>query len=224
VAITDWPEGERPREKMLRRGAGALSDAELLAIFLRTGVKGKSAVDLARELLAEFGGLQGLFNADRRRFCSLHGLGEAKYAQLHATLEMGRRYLQESMEREDVIDSPQATRRYLHARLRGLPQEVFAALFLDSKHRVIFYKELFYGTIDGASVHPREVVRQALEHNAAAMIVAHNHPSGVAEPSRADLDITRRLRDALALVDVRLLDHLVVGGCEIVSLAEQGHL
>lgn len=222
--ITDWPEGERPREKLLLRGAAALSDAELLAIFLRVGVKGKSAVDLARELLVEFGGLRGLLRADQHRFCSHHGLGPAKFAQLQAVLEMSRRHLSESLERGDVMDSPAATRRYLQARLREHHQEVFAALFLDSKHRIIQFEELFYGTIDGASVHPREVVRRALAHNAAALIVTHNHPSGVAEPSRADVDITHRLRDALALVDIRLLDHLVVGDQEVVSLAERGVL
>lgn len=222
MAISDWPEGERPRERLLQRGAAALSDAELLAIFLRTGVKGKSAVDLARELLAAFGGLRGLLKADQKSFCSHLGLGEAKYTQLQAVLEMGRRHLGESLERGDVMDSPGATRRYLMSRLREYPQEVFAALFLDNRHRVIQFEELFRGTIDGASVHPREVVRRSLAHNAAALIIAHNHPSGVAEPSRADIDITQRLRDALALVDVRLLDHLVIGDQEIVSLAERG--
>ena len=224
MSISDWPEGERPREKMLQRGAEALSDAELLAIFLRTGVKGKSAVDLARELLVEFNGLQSLLNADQKQFCSFHGLGKAKFAQLHATLEMGRRYLHENMVREDVINSPQATRQFLKSKLTGLSREVFAALFLDAKHRVILFKELFHGTIDGASVYPREVVRQALKYNAAALVVAHNHPSGVAEPSRADIEITRRLKESLALLDIRLLDHMVVGGHEIVSLAELGHL
>ncbi|MBU0499682.1 MAG: DNA repair protein RadC [Gammaproteobacteria bacterium] len=224
MAISDWPEGERPRERLLQRGAAALSDAELLAIFLRTGVKGKSAVDLARELLAAFGGLRGLLKADMNQFCSHLGLGEAKYAQLQAVLEMSRRHLGESLERCDVMDSPDATRRYLMSRLRECPQEVFAALFLDNRHRVIQFEELFRGTIDGASVHPRELVRRSLAHNAAALIIAHNHPSGVAEPSRADIDITRRLRDALSLVDVRLLDHLVIGDQEIVSLAERGLL
>ena len=222
MAISDWPEGERPREKLLRRGPEALSDAELLAIFLRTGVRGRSAVDLARDLLAEFGGLDALLQADKGRFCRMRGLGEAKYVQLQAVLEMGRRHLMESMERHDVLDSPAATRRFLRARMGGLPHELFAALFLDTRHRVIRFQELFHGTIDGATVHPREVVRLALRHNAAAMIVVHNHPSGVAEPSRADVKITQRLRDALALVDVRLLDHLVVGGDDVISLAERG--
>ncbi len=224
MAISDWPASERPREKMLQRGPQALSDAELLAIFLRTGVKGLSAVDLARKLLKEFGGLKALLAADQKRFCGCHGLGGAKYVQLQATLEIGRRYLGEELSRCDVIESPCATRNYLSARLRGRSQEVFSALFLDAKHRVICYEELFRGTIDGATVYPREVVKRTLELNASAMIVAHNHPSGVAEPSRADLDITVRLRDALALIEVRLLDHMVIGDGEIVSLAERGHL
>ncbi|MGD2112461.1 MAG: DNA repair protein RadC [Gammaproteobacteria bacterium] len=222
--IRDWPAGERPREKLLARGPEALSDAELLAIFLRTGVNGKTAVDLARELLHDWGGLRPLLEADRRRFCARHGLGTAKYAQLQAVLEMGRRHLQEQLQREDTLDNPDATRRYLLSRLRHLGHEVFACLFLDNRHRVIAFEELFQGTIDGASVHPREVVKRALHHNAAAVILAHNHPSGVAEPSRADLRITRRLIDSLALVDIRVLDHLVIGEGDGVSLAERGQL
>ncbi len=224
MAITDWPASERPREKLLEQGAGSLSDAELLAIFLRTGVAGKTAVDLARELLDQFGGLRGLLLADRRHFCQCLGLGEAKFALLQAVIEMSRRHLHETLQRGDVLESPDIVRRYLQTRLRDAPSEVFAGLFLDSRNRVIRYEELFHGTIDGASVYPREVVRKELEHNAAALIVAHNHPSGVAEPSRADRDITERLRQALALVDVRLLDHLVVGDGEISSLAELGYL
>ncbi|HHO67487.1 MAG TPA: JAB domain-containing protein [Gammaproteobacteria bacterium] len=222
MAITDWPACDRPREKLLQRGAEALSDAELLAIFLRTGVAGRSAVDLARELLARFGGLRRLLEADRGGFCSQHGLGAAKYAQLQAVLEMARRHLLEGLQRGDILTSPADTRRYLTARLRGHPQEVFACLFLDSRHRVIACEDLFHGTIDGASVHPREVVRRCLQHNAAAVILAHNHPSGVAEPSDADRRLTRRLRDALALIDVRVLDHLVIGDGEAMSFAERG--
>ena len=222
MAITDWPACDRPREKLLQRGAEALSDAELLAIFLRTGVAGRSAVDLARELLARFGGLRRLLEADRGGFCSQHGLGAAKYAQLQAVLEMARRHLLEGLQRGDTLTSPADTRRYLTARLRGHPQEVFACLFLDSRHRVIACEDLFHGTIDGASVHPREVVRRCLQHNAAAVILAHNHPSGVAEPSDADRRLTRRLRDALALIDVRVLDHLVIGDGEAMSFAERG--
>ena len=222
MAITDWPACDRPREKLLQRGAEALSDAELLAIFLRTGVAGRSAVDLARELLARFGGLRRLLEADRGGFCSQRGLGAAKYAQLQAVLEMARRHLLEGLQRGDILTSPADTRRYLTARLRGHPQEVFACLFLDSRHRVIACEDLFHGTIDGASVHPREVVRRCLQHNAAAVILAHNHPSGVAEPSDADRRLTRRLRDALALIDVRVLDHLVIGDGEAMSFAERG--
>jgi DNA repair protein RadC len=224
MTIKDWPEGERPREKLLAQGAAALSDAELLAIFLRTGVAGRSAVDLARDLLNDFGGLRALLAADRSRFCSGAGLGDAKYAQLQAVLEMGRRHIGEALQRGAAIDSPACTVRYLSARLRDYPYEVFAALFLDNRHRVISYEELFRGTIDGASVHPREVVRKALLHNAAAVIFSHNHPSGVAEPSQADQRITERLRDALALVDIRVLDHIVIGDGEHCSLAERGLL
>jgi len=224
MAITDWPADERPREKLLQRGPGALSDAELLAIFLRTGVPGKSAVDLARELLDQHKGLANLLAADQATFCRSYGLGSAKFAQLQAVLEMSRRYLREQLHRSDVLTSPQQTRDYLRARLAGYPYEVFACLFLDNRHRVIEYEELFRGTIDGASVHPREVVRRSLSHNAAALILAHNHPSGVAEPSQADRAITRRLKAALELVDIRLLDHLIVGSGEISSLAELGDI
>ncbi|NEV61578.1 RadC family protein [Thiorhodococcus minor] len=224
MTIKDWPEDERPREKMLERGPGALSDAELLAIFLRTGVTGRSAVDLARDLLADFGGLAGLLAADQRRFCAAKGLGTAKYTQLQAVLELSRRYLLTRISGQDVLTSPEATRDYLKMRLYGSPQEVFACLFLDNRHRVIRYDELFHGTIDGASVHPREVVRRVIETNAAAVIFAHNHPSGVAEPSQADLRITQRLKDALAIIEVRVLDHIIVGEGEGTSFAERGLL
>lgn len=222
MAIRDWPAEERPREKLLQRGAAALSDAELLAIFLRTGVAGKSAIDLARELLAEFGGLRPLLEASLQRFCEAKGLGTAKYVQLQACLELSRRHLLSTLQRGDALTSPEHTRRYLSAQLRHRPREVFACLYLDNRHRVLDYEELFFGTVDGASVHPREVVRRCLAHNAAALIVAHNHPSGVAEPSRSDEQITRRLQQALELVDVRLLDHMVIGDGEIISLAERG--
>ena len=224
MPITDWPASERPREKLLQRGAEALSDAELLAIFLRTGVAGKTAVDLARELLKEYGGLRKLLGAEQSRFCRSRGLGAAKFAQLQAVLEMGRRYLHEDLQHCESLTSPADTRRYLQAKLCHYPYEVFSCLFLDNRHRVIMFEELFRGTIDGASVHPREVVRRALAHNAAALILAHNHPSGVGEPSEADRRITHRLRDALALVDIRLLDHFVIGDGEPVSLAERGML
>jgi len=224
MTIKDWPSGDRPREKLLSLGPQALSDAELLAIFLRTGVAGRSAVDLARDLLNDFGSLRALLGAERRRFCQSAGLGDAKFAQLQAVLEMSRRHQHEQLQRGDAIDSPQRTVSYLQAHLRDYPYEVFAALFLDNRHRVIAYEELFRGTIDGASVHPREVVRRALAHNAAALILSHNHPSGVAEPSLADRRITERLQAALALVDVRVLDHIVIGDGEHCSMAQQGML
>jgi DNA repair protein RadC len=222
MGITDWPAEDRPREKLLARGPGALSDAELLAIFLRTGIPGKTAVDLARELLQAHGGLRPLLKASESEFCRGKGLGRAKYVQLQAVLEMGRRHLWETVQRGDALTSPEDTRRYLSARLRDYAHEVFACLFLDNRHRVIEYAELFTGTIDGASVHPREVVKHALARNAAAVIFAHNHPSGVAAPSRADEQLTRRLTDALALVDIRVLDHVIVGDGTPVSLAERG--
>ncbi|MDO6682037.1 MULTISPECIES: DNA repair protein RadC [unclassified Oceanobacter] len=222
MAIRDWPEQERPREKLLAQGAASLSDAELLAIFLRTGVKGKSAVDLSRELLAEFGGLRPLLMASEKRFCQPLGLGSAKFALLQAVLEMARRHLAEQLQKGDALTSPELTRRYLSAQIRDLDHEVFACLFLDNQNRVIQYKELFQGTIDGASVYPREVVKQALAYGAAAVIFTHNHPSGVAEPSRADRHITDKLQQALGLVDIRVLDHIVVGDGEEVSFAERG--
>jgi len=224
MPITDWPASERPRERLLAQGAAALSEAELLAIFLRTGVTGRSAVDLARELLEAFGGLRPLLAADRESFCARPGLGTAKFVQLQAVLEMGRRHLDEELLRGEALTSPAATRRYLRACLRDRPHEVFACLYLDNRHRVLAFEELFRGTIDGASVYPREVVKAALRHNAAAVILAHNHPSGVAEPSRADTRLTERLRDALGLVDVRVLDHVIVGDGEPLSFAERGLL
>ena len=222
MSISHWPAAERPREKLLLRGPTALSDAELLAIFLRTGVPGKTAVDLARDLLSEYGNLRTLLDADQKQFCRGHGLGLAKYVQLQAVLEMSRRHLRETLERGDTLSNPVDTRRYLTARLRGYAHEVFACLFLDNRHRVIAFDELFTGTLDGASVHPREVVKRALTHNAAAVIFAHNHPSGDAEPSAADISLTRKLAEALALIDVRVLDHFVVGDSEPVSLQERG--
>ena len=222
MSISDWPEAERPREKLLQRGAEALTDAELLAIFLRTGTKGMSAIDLAYNLLTEFSSLRNLFNASLDEFCSTKGIGPATYVQLQAVLEMSKRHLSETLEKKNVISSPDETRQYLKQRLRDRPYEVFAALFLDNRHQIIKFEELFRGTIDGASVYPREVVKKDLQHNAAALIIAHNHPSGVAEPSSADEHITLRLRDALALVDIRLLDHFIIGDGDIISLAERG--
>lgn len=224
MGIRDWPEGERPREKLIAKGASALSDAELLAIFLRTGVRGMSAVDLARDLLLRFSGLNGLLTASEEVFCEAKGMGQAKYVQLQAVLELARRHLAEELTRDTVFTSPQAVKQFLLAQLSDRRQEVFMVLFLDNRHRLIVAEELFHGTIDGASVYPREVVRRALHHNAAATILAHNHPSGVAEPSRDDLEITRQLKQALALIDVRVLDHIVVGRGYTVSLAEQGAL
>src|SRR3989338_7908143 len=200
MPITDWTKAERPREKLLSRGARALSDAELLAIFLRTGIQGKTAVDLGRDLLSRYQGLRTLLELDLHELSRNAGVGATKYVQLQAALELGRRYLETSLRRDTALASPGDTRNYLKARLRAYPHEVFACLFLDNRHRVICFEELFNGTIDGASVHPREVLRRALYHNAAALILAHNHPSGIAEPSAADKAITRRLQDALALV------------------------
>lgn len=224
MSIADWPAAERPREKLLSLGPRALSDAELLAIFLRVGCVGKSAVDLARELLQEYGGLRPLLEASQADFCKGLGLGNAKYAQLQAVLEMGRRHLSAAMKTGDLLTSPDLVRRYLSAQLRHQPREVFAVLFLDNQNRLITYEELFFGTIDGASVYPREVVRRALAHNCAAVILSHNHPSGVAEPSQADCRITQRLQVALELIDVRVIDHMVVGDAEVVSFAERGLL
>lgn len=224
MAITDWPEDERPREKLLQRGASALSDAELLAIFLRTGVTGCNAVELARHLLQEFGSLRSLLAAEQTQFCLGKGLGVAKYVQLQAVLEMSQRFLSESLKREDALTSPDLVKRYLQMQLRDRPYEVFAMLLLDNQHRVLQFCELFFGTIDAASVYPREIVRSVLKHNAAAVILCHNHPSGVAEPSRADRHITERLCAALRLIDVRVLDHFVIGDGDPVSFAERGWL
>jgi len=224
VSIRDWPAQERPREKLLLRGSKALSDAELLAIFLRTGCAGKSAVDLARELLDSFGGLRQLLEADRKVFCHGLGLGDAKFAQLQAVLEMARRHLSASMEKGNAFQNPQMVKDYLCSELRHRQREIFGVLLLDNQHRMLDYRELFQGTIDGASVYPREVVKLALSHNAAAVILAHNHPSGIAEPSQADRRITERLQQALQLVDIRVLDHMVVGDGEVASFAERGWL
>jgi len=207
---------------MLAQGGAVLSDSELLAIFLRTGVQGKSAVELARDILGHFGGLRQALEATPQQFSEIHGMGTAKWAQLQACLELGRRYLETTLERGDAFTSPALTRRFLQARLRAYHHEVFACLFLDNQNRLIRFEELFTGTIDGASVYPREVVKRVLALNAAAVIFAHNHPSGVAEPSQADRSITRRLQSALELVDVRVLDHFIVGDGEVVSMAERG--
>jgi len=223
MPITDWPDDEKPREKLLLKGPGALSDAELLAIFLRTGIKGKTAVDLAREQLSRFGSLRALLEADFDQFTATPGLGSAKYALLQAVLEMARRHMDSQLRRGEALTSPSLTRRYLASVLRAYPFEVFACLLLDNQHRVIRYEELFRGTIDGASVYPREVVKLALAANAAAVILAHNHPSGIAEPSEADRQLTQKLKQALGLVDIRVLDHFIVGDDpEAYSFAEHG--
>ena len=224
MRITDWPVNERPREKLLGQGSAALSDAELLAIFLRTGTRGKTAVDLARELLNDFGSLRSLLLADQKVFCAKHGLGLASFVQLQAVLEMAKRHLLEVLQRDTVLSSPTEVRDYLKAQLRDYHREVFLCLFLDTQHRVICSEELFQGTIDASSVYPREVVQRALSLNAAAVIFAHNHPSGVNEPSQADQRITLRLRDALALVDIRVLDHMIIGDGPVLSMAERGLL
>jgi DNA repair protein RadC len=225
MAITDWPEAERPREKLLARGALALSDAELLALFLRVGVRGKSAVDLARDLLTRFGSLNRLFAASVTDLSAVHGMGSAKYAQLQAVLEMARRALGETLQELPVIDSPGAVRDYLRLHIGQLHQEVFIALWLDARHQLIACEELSRGTLTQTSVYPREVVKSALAHNAAAVIFAHNHPSGSNTPSAADEALTRALRDALGLIEVRTLDHFIVAGSTVpLSLAEQGLL
>ena len=224
MAITDWPVDDRPREKLLRKGADALSDAELLAIFLRTGIVGKSAVDLARELLTRCGSLSALCCASERDICALPGMGQAKYAQLQAVLEMARRALREKLATGNALNSPSAVRDYLRMKLQALPHEVFVVLFLDAQNRVIGSEELFRGTLTQTSVYPREVVKRVLHHNAGAVIFAHNQPSGIAEPSHADETLTQALKQALSLVDVRVLDHFIVAGSGVLSFAERGLL
>src|ERR1700690_320244 len=224
MAIRDWPLDERPREKLLAKGAAALSDAELLAILLRTGTAGHSALDLARDVLKHFQSLRKLIASDRQRFCAEPGLGPARFAELHAAAEIAPRQLSGTLRAGPSLSSPRAPRDFLSARLRDLEHEVFCCLFLDKRHRLIQFEEMFRGTIDGASVHPREIVKLALQRNSAAIIIAHNHPSGVAEPSQADELITQRVKEALALVDIRLLDHIIVGDGHCVSLAERGLL
>lgn len=224
MAISDWPSDERPREKLIQRGPASLSDAELLAIFLRVGCRGKTAVDLARDLIQLHGGLRPLMAASMDEFCQSPGLGLAKYTQLQAVMEMSRRHLAESIERDNALNSSSQVKQYLQSQLRHQPAEIFSALFLDNQHRLIIYEELFRGTLNAAAVYPREVVTAALKHNAAAIIFAHNHPSGVAEPSIADRSITKTLTKALQLLDIEVLDHIIIGEGEPYSFAEQGLL
>ena len=224
MGIQNWPKSERPREKLIERGPQSLSDAELLAIFLRTGVAGKSAVDLARDLQNQHGSIGALLNADFATFTSSRGLGAAKYAQLQAVLELARRHLLEKVDRGDEITSPQAIRKFLQLQLRSQEREIFYGVFLDNRHRILRSEALFLGTINSATVHIREIIKAALSCNAAAVIIAHNHPSGVADPSSADLQITKRISEALAFVDVRLLDHFVVAENCVESFAERGLL
>ncbi|AMS33159.1 hypothetical protein AEM42_13675 [Betaproteobacteria bacterium UKL13-2] len=222
MSITSWPEAERPRERLIAHGASALSDSELLAIFLRVGVKGKSAVDLARDLLSEFGSLHALFAAPVNHLTSIHGMGTAKYVQLQAVLEMARRAMNEEMKAADALSNPRAVRDYLRITLSRLPHEVFVAVFLTAQNRVIQVEELFRGTLTQTSVYPREIVKRALAHNAASVILAHNHPSGEATPSQADRALTKTLAEALSVVDIRVLDHFIVAPGASLSFAEQG--
>ena len=224
MSIRNWPAAERPREKLLERGADALSDAELLALLLGAGTRGASAVELARTLLTDFGSLRELLSAQASRCLASTGIGPARYAVLQAAVELTRRHFREALRLGPALAAPETTRGFLLAQLRDKPYEVFCCLYLDSRHRLLAFEELFRGTIDRAGVHPREVLRQTLLHNAAAVIFAHNHPSGVLEPSQADELITRRLKEALALVDVRVLDHFIVGDGLCFSFSEHGLL
>lgn len=224
MAITDWPVSERPREKLIELGAVALSDAELLAIFLRVGVVGKSAVDLARDLLSQFGSLNGIFAANEDELSQVHGIGSSKYVQLQAIFEMSRRALNEQLQQRDIFQSPQQVRDYLVLRLGALPREVFLVMFLDAQNRLLATEEMFSGTLTQTSVYPREVVKRSLYHNAASVIFSHNHPSGEAQQSAADEMLTAKLKQALALVDVSVLDHFIVAGNQTLSFAERGLL
>lgn len=224
MAINDWPEDQRPRERLIRQGAVALSDAELLAVFLRVGVKGKSAVDLGRDMLHEFGSLRALFGASLSDFSQIHGLGTAKFAQLQAVLELAKRSISEELQTQSSLSSPQAVKQFLQLQLGHKSYECFSVLFLDVKNRLIQAQELFRGSLGHASVYPREVVKLALAHNAASLILAHNHPSGSTEPSQADLSLTQTLKSALNLVDIRVLDHFIVANNHIYSFAEHGQI
>jgi DNA repair protein RadC len=224
MSISDWPESMRPRERLISRGAHTLSDAELLAIFFRTGLPGISAIDLAQQALLHFGSLTRLCSASVDDFCRLAGLGPAKYAQLQAVLELARRTIHEEMARGTELNSSSAARDYLRLRLAALPYESFTVLFLDVRHCLIAHEEMFRGTLTHTSVHPREIVRMALRHNAAAVILAHNHPSGSPQPSKHDHALTRMLRDVLHLMDVTVLDHFIIAGRHVYSFADHGEL
>jgi DNA repair protein RadC len=222
VNIANWPLLERPKEKLISFGAEKLSDAELIAVVLQSGIKGLDAMELARSLLVEFDGLRGVLGASRDEICGVKGLGESKYARLAVILELGNRCRLESLKKRDVLNGARHTKEYLKAKYQGRDSEIFSCLFLDSQHQLIVVEELFSGTIDGAAVYPREVVKKCLKYGSAAVIFAHNHPSGIAEPSQADIAITAKLKSALATIDVRVLDHLIIGDPNITSLAERG--
>lgn len=224
MGIAQWPAGEGPRDKLLERGAHALSDAELLAVMLRTGYRNCSALELARDLLRQFGGLAGLVRVDGPRLLAWPGVGRAKYAQLQAAMELARRQALQSLQASDVLSSPGETARFLQYHLGTHDREVFCCVFLDSQHQVLCCEDLFFGTLDGAAVYPREVAIRALQYRAAAVILAHNHPSGVAEPSSADRRITERLCAALGLLDIRVLDHVIIGRGREFSFAREGLL
>ena len=224
MSIEDWPEQTRPRERLVREGAQALSDPELLALLLRVGVRGKSAVELGRDILQHFGSLHGLFGASLDDVSEVHGLGMAKYAQLQAVMELARRAIAEQLQSGETFGSPELVKRYLRIKLGGQRHESFVVLFLDVKNRLIADRELFRGTLTQTSVYPREVVIEALDYNAASVILAHNHPSGLPEPSEADLRLTQALVQALGLVDIRVLDHFIVAGPLVHSFAEHGQI
>lgn len=224
MAISDWPEDQRPRERLIKHGAQQLSDAELLAVFLRIGVSGKSAVDLGRDVIGHFGSLSRMFGASLADFSRMHGLGPAKYAQLQAVMELARRSITEEIRAGEVLNSPRIVKEYLQMLLALRGYESFVVLFVDVKNRLIASEELFRGSLTQTSVYPREVVKACLTHNAASVILAHNHPSGTPEPSPADHALTQALKQALALIDVRVLDHFVVAGRQVYSFAEHGEI
>lgn len=222
MSIRHWPKAERPRERLIEQGAHALSDGELLAVLIGCGNRGRSAVDLARELIAQFGSLRELLSADSRTCLEQHGIGPARYASLQAALELARRHYRETMQLGNALRRPEEVRTFLLAQLRDRPYEMFCCLYVNEAHRFIAFEELFRGSYNISTVYQREVVRQCLTHNAAAVIVAHNHPTGVAEPSEGDLAVTRRLKQVLKGVDVELLDHIIVGDSRCFSFAERG--